>query len=174
MTFLAKMEYSGLTTSEINSHLSTYQKFRGTFAADQIPVLRPNEACVANTDTSDKRGQHWVLFFSPKHHSVEFFDSFGNHPCNTLLFPKTFASHIHTFHNLAFNASTFQGYDSNVCGHYCIYVILERWKGKSLNQIVTHLSNIQNTDVFVAERTKVKSCKTAGIDQCCLPARSWL
>jgi hypothetical protein len=168
------MENSGLTTSEIDSYLYCYPKFRGTFAADQIPALLPSEACICNTDTSDKAGQHWVLFYSPKKQSLEFFDSFANHPCNTLLFPRTFGTVVHSFENLSFNATSLQGYNTTVCGHYCIFVILQRWSGKALKEIVTKLSKVNNPDAFVKQQTRVKTCARLSNDQCCVAAKTWL
>lgn len=50
--------------------------FKGVFAADEIPPMRPGNCCICNLDNKDEEGSHWVgLLRLPK--SIYIYDSFG-------------------------------------------------------------------------------------------------
>ena len=53
------------------------KKFVGVFPSDKIPKLKKNQMCIANLDTSDKSGSHWVSFYCNEHSRCYFYDSFG-------------------------------------------------------------------------------------------------
>ena len=52
-------------------------KFIGVFSSDQIPKLKKGQSCIANLDTSDKPGSHWVALYCNEHTRCYFYDSFG-------------------------------------------------------------------------------------------------
>lgn len=66
----------------LSDNRETRKYFRGVLAADSLPVarLRKPAILVANTDGSDKPGEHWVAFYFPRIGTAEYFDSFGNKP----------------------------------------------------------------------------------------------
>ena len=108
--------------------------FHGVFSSDllpQLPLKHRPAALVVNTDPSCRPGEHWIAIYLPKCGPVEYFDSYGK--------PPNVAS-IRTF--LARNGDTFkinpkplQGPLSSVCGHYCIYYLLHRCRGQSMEAI---------------------------------------
>ena len=52
--------------------------FYGVYPANKIPKLRSLPALiVCNTDTSSKRGEHWIVLYVDKNRRGEYFDSFG-------------------------------------------------------------------------------------------------
>ena len=56
---------------------------RDVLAADQLPksLLRNYPfACIVNTDSSSKEGQHWVAYYFNLEGDGEFFDSLGKSP----------------------------------------------------------------------------------------------
>ena len=116
--------------------------FIGVFASDKIPqVINQFPASfVVNTDPSDKPGEHWVAFHVPKEDVLEFFDSYGQHPSK-----YGFQDFIRRFSTVIWNAVTIQSPTSNVCGQYCIYFLLKRNSGNSINCIVYHLKKMSNS-----------------------------
>jgi hypothetical protein len=82
----------GLNTIELDclaqKALPTRVRYLGALPADKLPSaehLRRFSATavclIANTDPSDRPGQHWVAYYLAPGGELEFFDSFGNDPC---------------------------------------------------------------------------------------------
>ena len=69
-----------LTTDQLEKALKNYPFFRGVYAADQLPDEIKRGLYIANTDPSDKGGEHWVLFYKSEDGTIEFFDTFGRKP----------------------------------------------------------------------------------------------
>ena len=121
-------------------------RFIGVFAKDQIPI--PNKlthfpACfVANTGTSNKKGEHWVAFWLETSEHCEFFDSYGFSPL-IYGFNVPFTS---------FNTMSLQSLKSSVCGHFCIYYLYGRSRGLPMSLILNSfsISNLEWNDYQVA------------------------
>ncbi len=66
-----------ITELESVGRLLLHNKLRGVFPANQIPILtREQPYCIANLDSSDQDGSHWVAI--AKHDGgVHFYDSYG-------------------------------------------------------------------------------------------------
>jgi len=64
--------------------------FQGVFPSDKLPTSVSSYPAlfIANVDTSEKPGSHWVAFYFIKDREGEFFDSYGL-PSND--YSKTFA-----------------------------------------------------------------------------------
>ena len=74
-----------MNTNEISDYLNRdpeYSKnFYGVYPTDKIPNLCSLPALsVCNTDTSSKRGEHWIVLNIDKNRRGEYFDSFGRCP----------------------------------------------------------------------------------------------
>ena len=56
--------------------------FQGVYPSDKLPasVSQYPALYIANVDTSDKPGSHWVAFYFTKEQEGEFFDSYGAPP----------------------------------------------------------------------------------------------
>ena len=56
--------------------------FQGVYPSDKLPasVSQYPALFIANVDTSDKPGSHWVAFYFAKEQEGEFFDSYGAPP----------------------------------------------------------------------------------------------
>ena len=126
----------------------TKHYFRGVFASDQLPksaVPRPS-ALVFNTDPASKPGRHWVAISITRREEAEYFDSYGQPPQlpRVKSFLRRNASRIHR------NRRPLQGPLSAVCGQYCIFFLLQRCRGLSLNKIVSLFSsNKMDNDLLV-------------------------
>lgn len=96
-------------------------RFKGIYAADQIPIAIPNGSfIIVNTDNSDKPGSHWVLLCNVKNLYM-FADPLG-------MSVKSYES-IYT--RMQQNASKLvsevtnvpiQPWNSGNCGLYCLYL----------------------------------------------------
>ena len=53
--------------------------FQGVYPLDKLPASVSQYAAlyIANVDTNDKPGSHWVAFYFTKEQEGEFFDSYG-------------------------------------------------------------------------------------------------
>ena len=136
----------------INCDSVMSQCVQGVFASDQLPSpSRPfPKGYIANTSSHDERGSHWVALYINKSNELEFFDSFGYPPqfystslmnfCRKLNFP------------VRANNKRLQDEGSMVCGHYCLYFLLMRCRGLSMEEITTTFEeNYKQNDLYVYE-----------------------
>ena len=107
------------------------KSFEGVFPRDYLPkfVSQPT-ALVANTDSSNRSGEHWVAIYI-ENDKGEYFDSYGLPPVHSefLQFLKNNCK------SWTFNTKEIQSIDSQVCGQYCIVFLKARASGKNLGQI---------------------------------------
>lgn len=66
------------------------------------------------------------------HGDVDYFDSYGLPPFQPT-FRRFLARHGERYH---YNPVTLQGLFTTVCGHYCLFFLLLRCKGLSMNDIL--------------------------------------
>ena len=147
----------------------------GVYAADHIPSrLNHPSAIVANLDTSDKPGSHWVAFYIDDHARGTFFDSYGLPP-----------SSQHNIERLRRNCKWFkwnkkklQSFDSKVCGEYCVMFLHCMCSGFTLRKFCNIFTrDTRSNDKIVAKFYNIiKAKKTRTCVQ--FPARyfawSWL
>jgi len=62
----------------LSKHSKTKSIFKGVFPLDRLPktILKYPALIIANTDTSDQPGTHWI----DSRRSAEFFDSYSLYP----------------------------------------------------------------------------------------------
>jgi len=124
-----------MDTIQISNILSTDCNlaitFSGVYASDRLPLnCEQPAAIVANTDPHDKPGSHWVAFYL-EGGVGEYFDSFGLPPINI-----NFLNFLNrNCKRWNYNADDFQSLGSTVCGHYCIWYLSQKAKGRSLAEI---------------------------------------
>ena len=124
--------------------------FQGVYPSDLLPasVSHYPALFIANVDTSDKPGSHWVAFYFTKEQEGEFFDSYGSPPSK---YSGTFTAFLNNNSNQwTFNTVTLQSIYSKVCGHYCLYFALYRSRHISMSAIVHRFSkNTSKNDSLV-------------------------
>ena len=105
---------------------------------------------IANVDTSDKPGSHWVAFYFTKDHEGEFFDSYGSPPNK---YSETFTTFLNNNSNqLTFNTVTLQNIYLKVCGHYWLYFALYCSRQIGMRTIVHRFSkNTSKNDSLVKQ-----------------------
>lgn len=114
------------TSTQLNAVCRGTPGFRGVFAADQLPDdIRPGDSLIANYDTHDEDGTHWVAMRFPANAPAEFFDSFGLAPdqADRLLerethFRQYLARHSAAAGAWAWNRFDFQCLRDNTCGEF--------------------------------------------------------
>ena len=126
--------------------------FQGVYSSDKLPTNISSYPAlfIANVDTSDKPGTHWVAFYFTEEREGEFFDSYGLPPSN---YTGTFTSFLNNNSNgWKFNSKTLQSIDSKVCGHYCLYFALFRSRRVSMSTIVNRFSSNKSRNDFLVQR----------------------
>lgn len=143
-----------MNNHELEYFLSSYGV--EVVCAEELPafVKKRPRFYVVNTDSCGKPGKHWVVFYFSET-ICEFYDSLGCTP-----------QYYHTrFKNILLaNGSQYrymtdriQALDSDVCGQYCIYFIMQRHLNRTLTDIcgdfVKHEYNVNDTFVshYVAQ-----------------------
>ena len=126
--------------------------FQGVYSWVKLPTRVSSFPAlfIANVDTSEKSGSHWVVFYFTKDQKGEFFDSYGLPPSN---YTRTFSPFLNNNSNdWSFNSVTLQSIDSKVCGHYCLYFALFRSRQVSISTIVNRFSSNKSRNDFLVQR----------------------
>ena len=130
------MAFKPLSNVEIENIMKdrNISNFRGVYSKDMLPKkMRKNESIILNIqDFLDGEGTHWVAIYNDnKSKDVEHFDSFGLYPDDIVIkYMKTAGKGI------VYSSNQIQGTDSVMCGYYCIYFIIERYKGRKMIDIL--------------------------------------
>jgi hypothetical protein len=124
--------------------------FDGVFASDRLPKAGDAKCVmVLNTDPHDEPGEHWVCMYIVNGVG-EYFDSYGFPPLI-----KTFKTFLkeNCGNKWTYNNTSFQSLDSDVCGHYCIWFVGERARGKTMDEIKRQFSptNSKKNDKLVKQ-----------------------
>ena len=120
----------------------------GVYPRDRLPlsITKYPSAYVCNTDPHTEDGEHWLVIYVDDCGRGEFFDSYGLPPLH-----KRFLKFLNVnCSSWTFNDKQLQGLNSRVCGHYCVFYLLHRCRGVSMNTIVKMFGNsMQDNDVLV-------------------------
>lgn len=125
------------------------QKVIGVISADEIPkrISSYPTAFIINTDRKRDPGRHWLAFYVTSQRG-EFFDSYGQRPS----FYSGGFNDFFVVNNLTlqYNDKRLQSMDSNACGYYCVYYLINRCRGVPMEEILhTFSNNLNNNDTFV-------------------------
>lgn len=154
----------------LQKHPKTKKMFLGVFSSNNIPVkffkMQKPVALVYNFDPVGQPGSHWVALYSNGKRSLEYFDSYGLPPIHSFMFPS--------YKVIKYNKKRLQG-QSQVCGLYCIYYILEKARNKSIKQIVKSFdprnfcindSYVKATVCDLCRNTEIQLCFKDGVNSC--------
>ena len=148
----------------------TKNLFYGVYPSDKIPknfFTRKGEGgIVFNFDASHLAGSHWVSVYKDNIGNVEYFDSYGLPP----LHPNV----IEMFRGkITYNNKRLQGFNSDVCGAYCLYFLYKKGQKKSLKTIVEQFGknyclNDNYVKVTVCDRfqTSIELCNRINVQYC--------
>lgn len=99
-------------------------------AADEVRVEK-GRFIIANTDTKDGPGKHWVTFYFTARGPDEFFDSLGKTPEYYNVGFETLLQNPYWM-----NCSRLQDFGSDTCGLYCVYYVMCRYAGMTMKDLV--------------------------------------
>ena len=121
--------------------------FDGIFPKDMLKIIENKpKLIICNTDPSDKKGQHWVLFFFERN-LIEFYDPLGH---NISYYGNEFSELINKFGNkYKWVKIRTQPINSDLCGEYCLYYAYGRCKGYSMEYIIKTMSSARKIIKFV-------------------------
>lgn len=165
------MDTLQLTTFIINDPVCS-PIFLGVFPADKLPKIKTVDlekpCCViANTDIASKSGTHWVAIYINQDICM-FFDSYGRLPQPR--FKKFLRQPSLISRRLEVNNKCIQGFNSTLCGQYCLFFLYKVCRGYSLNSIVsvfktndTHGNDLSVKQWFQCMNSKTKYLKGGGI-----------
>ena len=118
------LPFHPLTNIEMSEYYPNEPRFNGLYSRNNLPNKIKKGAYVINLDEYENTGTHWVSLFI-KASKVTYFDSFGIEHI-----PKEINKFINN--NIESNIFRIQGYDSIMCGYFCIEFINYLLKGKTL------------------------------------------
>ena len=143
---------------EINDFFDSFPQLKkhyaGIFAVDTLPKqLKFRHFCVCNTDKSSGVGIHWFCFLRNSKYSIECFDSLG-----VTTEKKELLGKICKFKGITeieFNETQFQASNSESCGLFTLYFLLERMHNLDLT-FETLLEEIFDAENHDLNEQKVK------------------
>lgn len=134
----------------------------GVFPSDQLPSI-PHQrpiGLIVNTDPACAPGRHWIALFIDSDDNIEYFDSYGKPPNDLSVF---IAIYVSRFPHIKVNKKRLQSSMTAVCGQYCLYYLLCRCNGLTMQQTLNIFdSNLLTNDQFVYEFVDDKFF-------CCIP-----
>jgi hypothetical protein len=125
------------------------QYFRGVFPRDDLIISPSGEETlyVCNLDECDQPGSHWIAI-NKIGTDVFYFDSYGLPPVFDDLIEKMMTASCET---LTWNAVRLQGFDSVVCGHYCVVYCLLKSRQRSNEEIISLLLDDPSMDTHTRD-----------------------
>ena len=115
-------------------------KFRGVFMRDTLPKKPHEIECgIVNFNASHQPGSHWVAYYKKKERI--YFDSYGQvilaEVSNYL---KTEKEKENDEAVIQRNTDIVQNFNTQVCGHLCLYVLKSLSLGKTFREILDYLT----------------------------------
>lgn len=127
-------------------------------ALDQLNRIQDKSFCViVNSDTSDKSGHHWFALYRSKNRKyIDIFDSFAIPYTHHGVFLDQFLKRQGG--KISFNNLQYQPDCSNTCGIFCLYFLIQRDKGISYGDILSHFSCnlMKNNEIVINYMNRLK------------------
>ena len=129
---------------EIHNIVSHIKIYRGIYACNKIPLLNTFPSVfIINTDTDDKKGEHWVALYFKNKNECEYFDSYGLSITNKYI--QRYLDNLGIL-NYTYNTLQYQNIFSKLCGYYVIAFVL--CKSKQIPIINFYQKNV---DEFIVQ-----------------------
>ena len=119
----------------LKSDRYTSPYFKGVFPSDLLVKQKIDSfpcGLIANTDPSNKPGEHWVAFYFDSDGKGEYFDSYGAKPKS-----KRFKSFLNknSKGKYIWNSVPLQSPFSSTCGQFCLFFMTFRARNLSMQEI---------------------------------------
>ena len=132
---------------EIENKLKNLKNFHGVFSRDTLPIIKSYPASlIANVDTHDLKGSHWIAIYINNDGFGEYFDSYGLPPLyfEFLDFLQKYTK------KFIWNKIALQCTSCITCGHYSIVYIVLRSQDISYKNFISLFSaNKFNNDIII-------------------------
>jgi hypothetical protein len=120
---------------------------RGVYARDKLPrLLNVPSTLVGNTDPDHRMGQHSVPIYIDTNSKEEYYDPTGRPPL-LRAYVNFMNKHCHTW---TYNTVRVKEEGSTVCGHHCIFYLIQQCAGHSMTDLdVTRLleNSVEATEI---------------------------
>ena len=138
-----------MNTRDILSIISQDSKIKpileGVVARDKLPSKKLPMAIIANTDTGDGPGEHWIGMYFPVAGKAMYWDSYGMPPHH-----KEFLDYLGD--NYHYNDVQLQSPFSSACGQHSIFFLAMTSRGCNVKQIQNCFGrNLADNDQLVTE-----------------------
>jgi len=133
--------------SVLKSDTATAPICGGVFASDRLPVpVKVPSALVVNFDPSDKPGSHWISIYIDSSGKGEYFDPLAM-PIPEGPIQKFLRTNCRSVSRAAVPV---QGSMSSACGPHCLFFLLLRSRGLSMNRIINLYSKDRVANDYMA------------------------
>lgn len=122
--------------------LETLPMYTAVCAKDQlVDIKKKSFAVICNNQKSTESGMHWTGFFKTDGSNVvEFFDSFAM-PLE--FYGSEFVEFCSKFSGkVRISTNQFQSNESDYCGNYCLYFLIQRSRCKTFDNVISKFSTI--------------------------------
>ena len=132
-------EKDGMYDYELDTIMNKYPNYLGSFSHDEIPPLKNQLfSCIINYHNANEEGSHWVcLFHHPSHPYIQFFDSYGIVPSDTI----QYKCRQYLNKKIQYSTHRIQNIKSSYCGLYCLYFLIMRYCGMNYYDIIYQFQN---------------------------------
>ena len=115
--------------------------FRGVFMRDQLPKIPWSQECgIVNFNTSSEPGSHWVAYYKNGRNRI-YFDSYGQAVLQEINdYLKTESEKKNDKAVIQRNTDIVQKFNTQICGHLCLYVLKSLSIGQSYRDILDFLT----------------------------------
>ena len=133
--------------------------FRGVYMRDELPKKTWKKECgIVNFNKSTEPGTHWVAYYKDGKNRF-YFDSYGQVILQEVTdYLKTETEKQNDEAVIARNTDIVQNFNTQVCGHLCLYVLKSFSIGQSYRDILDYLTKkgggIQWTNTLADELHK--------------------
>ncbi|PJE78540.1 hypothetical protein CI610_02510 [invertebrate metagenome] len=123
--------------------------FAGVYARNTLPScpLSVPSFMVCNTDPDNKQGQHWIAMYIDEKRRGEYYDPYGLSPFH-LDFINFLNRQCKTW---IYNPVAVQHLNSLVCGQHCIYYLVHREMGMTMNDITEYLQSEWHANTYIVD-----------------------
>lgn len=115
--------------SKLNEYFQSFpflkKHYDGIFAINTLPKsIKVRHFCICNTDESTGNGIHWFCFVRTTKSTIECFDSLG--VCLEKKEKLQKYCNFRAIREIEFNETSFQAKDTDTCGLFTVYFIIQR------------------------------------------------
>ena len=125
-----------LSNIQIDSYYRADTNYGGTYCKNQLPPIDSKFYIINMEDSTTSKIGHWVMVYNKDKKYCYYYDPFGiSPPPEIRIFMKSSCKEC------VYSDCDYQKLDSCQCGYYCIYVINNLEKGRSMTSILKDFSD---------------------------------